>query len=278
MRLLNKIWTFFKKLIKWRTNSVGIKIFVLESLRKTDRKTGWEIYKYLQSKKANTEFYPFKSKDELFNILKLIEIDVVANKEQPFVHFDCHGSDSGITIVKQDGSEESVSWKEIRDKFCSIYVASGKKSIICMSSCKGFNAVKMVAHYEPCPYDHVCGSFEKITFKDSYIGYRLFYKLILSGISLYDAAVKVHNNPDLKAMKFIGLNSNTLFNIAIEGYIAKECTEDALRQRKEEAIRNILTVNGELTQVQKDYLDEAYSLEGQQVIIDSFAQKFFSLP
>ena len=209
-----------------------MKIFVLESLRVGDPKTGEFIHNFLDSKGFDNEYFEFRSKKELLNLLEKIKLSSSSNGIQPFVHFDCHGNNDGIGVVKVDSSEELITWDEIGDAFRDIYAASGKKSVICMSSCKGFNIIKLVAQLKPCPYDHVCGSFESISFSDSFYGYKKFYDLVISGKSYYDAAVEVHNDPQFIDLKFLGINSFTLFKMTVDGYIKLECTNERLAQKK----------------------------------------------
>lgn len=253
-----------------------MKIYILESLRQTDPKTGKLVHDYLDSKAIKNQFYEFKTKQELLDILKIVTVDSASENIQPFVHFDCHGNENGIGVVKADASEELITWNEIQQAFREIYMSSKQKSVICMSSCQGFNVIKLVSRCQPCPYDHVCGSFEKISFADSYKGYTKFYDLILNGASIYDAALNVHNDPNFIKLKFIGLNSDTLFRLSVEGYLKNECTEEKLREKKE-LHRKIVEVHGPLNQIQLDYLEKAFSLEGQKQILERCAETFFSL-
>jgi hypothetical protein len=253
-----------------------MKIFVLESLRNEDPKTGKYVHEFLDKKGISNEFHTFHTKQELIDLLGAIKIKSASEDFQPFVHFDCHGNENGIAVVKKDNTEELITWKDIRTEFRNIYMASKRKAVICMSSCQGFNAIKLVAQCEPCPYDHVCGSFEKISFSDSYYGYTKFYELILEGKTIFDSAVEVHNDDKHKDMKFIGVNSQTLFKMAIDGYLEKECTEEKLKEKKE-LYQRILGQYGTLDDNQKEYLEKAFSLEGQKVIIERCAETFFSL-
>ena len=250
-----------------------MKIFILESLRKNDPKTGEMVHNFLNKNGIENEFRIFRSKKELIDLLEAIKIKTAADHIQPFVHFDCHGNDEGIGVVMKNEKEELITWKEIRTMFRDIYMASKQKSVICMSSCEGFNMVKLVAQCEPCPYDYVCGSFEKISFEDSYHGYTKFYELILNGKPIFEAAVEVHNTEIEPNLKFLGINSMTLFKLAIDGYIDKECTAEKLEQRK----INIKKKFGSMTESQMDSLEYIYSLEGQKEILERCAATFFSL-
>lgn len=253
-----------------------MKIYILESLKPGDPKTGKQVHDFLDSKGINSKFYEFKSKQELLDILKIIETNTATENVQPFVHLDCHGNEKGIGVVKIDTTEELITWDEVSSAFRDIYMSSNQKSVICMSSCQGFNVIKLVSRCQPCPYDHVCGSFEKISFKDSYKGYSKFYDLILNGMSIYDAAVKVHQDANFANLNFIGLNSRTLFQLSINGYLKNECTDERLKERKK-IQKETVEAYGPLNQQQIEYLEKAFSLEGQKEILERCAETFFSL-
>lgn len=253
-----------------------MKIFVLESLKQNDPKTGKLIHNYLDSKSVQNEYHVFKSKIELLDILNVIKIGSASENLQPFVHFLCHGNEDGIGAIKPDESVELITWGEISQAFREIYLASRQKSIICMSSCHGFNVIKLVSKCEPCPYEYVCGSFEKISFSDSYNAYTKFYSLILGGKPIYDSALEIHNDPAYSNLKFIGLNSDTLFKLTIDGYLIKECTEAKLAEKRER-YRKIIENQGPLNENQIEYLNKAFSIEGQKQILQRCAEIFFSL-
>jgi hypothetical protein len=90
-----------------------MKIFVLESLKQNDLKTGQLIHNYLDSKAALNEYHVFKSKIELLDILNVIKIESASENLKPFVHFYCHGNENGIGAIKPDESVELISWGEI---------------------------------------------------------------------------------------------------------------------------------------------------------------------
>ncbi|GHT43446.1 hypothetical protein AGMMS49965_17230 [Bacteroidia bacterium] len=251
-------------------------VFIFESLREIDPKTGKQIHEFLNEKGIPNEFNPFHSKNELLDLLREIKKKIAINNIQPYVHFDCHGNDDGIVVVKNDGTEELITWGEIRDAFEEIYIASGQQSIICMSSCEGFNVAKLVACFKPCPYKYVCGSFEKISFQDSYNGYTKFYELIFNGTSIHDATVEIHTDLSLEKLKFLAYDSKQLYKIGFDGYINTLCTEEKLKQRKESA-KTSLSKDGHISREQIDKLNHAYSLEGQKELLERYAKIFFSL-
>ena len=248
------------------------KFYILESLRETDDKTGEQLYKTF---KATSDFVylPFDSKVKLFEILEYIKLDTNASNKKPFVHFDCHGNENGIGVVNADKTEELILWNEISDAFRTIYKASGKRSVICMSSCKGFNAIKLVADKNTCPYEYVSGSFEKIGFTDSFEGYKLFYELAIAGHELVKAGIQVHNKFD--KLKFVCLSSSQLFQIAEEGYLRIKTTPEEIAKEKAMTIQNASKVV-KLTPELLAHIDYSYSDAGIAEYMQEWRKIFFS--
>lgn len=251
-------------------------IFVLESLKKEDPKTGERIHEFLEKKNIVNQFHRFKTKAHLFELLEIIQMKVATEDTQPFIHFDCHGNDDGIGAINDNGIVEFIAWGEILDKFIEIYQASKKKSVVSMSSCEGFNATKMVAKGKPCPYDYVCGSFEKIGFEDSFKAFSTFYKNIEKGIDIFEAAVTIHNDPSFTHINFMAIDSYTLFYKMIENYKNEQLSEDMLSKRKEYLLAVLKITDPNPNKEQLDYLDRACSIEGQEEILHYYHEVFFS--
>ncbi len=257
-----------------RKNS-EIKVYIFESLEEYDTKSGEAIYKFLDDNKYNSEFKKFTSKKQFLDYLEWVIIDTCKEQHQPIIHLDCHGNDDGIGAISSNSSE-LITWEELRNNFRELYLSSGFKSTICMSSCKGLNVAKMVAKNEPCPYDFVTGSFDDIEFQTSIDAYSKFYTLIFSGKSFSESAVEVSNIQEFKDLKFIGVDSQTLFALTVKGYLKDKCTPDELEKRKKQTIQR-LEERGIYHESQNEILDEIYTLDYQKRRIEKYSSIFFSL-
>lgn len=251
-------------------------IFVFESLRENDPKTGKKIHSFLEANEIPCEFHQYNSKEELYSLFELVKVRLSTEDIQPFIHFDCHGNSDGIGAVHIDKTEVFISWNDILDRFIEIYRASNKRLVINMSSCEGFNATKMVAKGKPCPYDHVCGSFEKIGFEASFQAFSKFYKAIFEGMEIFDAGVLIHSDPELQHLNFMAINSYTLFNNMIEKYKEEELSLEKLTARKAFLLQELKKKDPSPNKTQLEYLDNACSPEGQLEILEYYKQVFFS--
>lgn len=248
------------------------KFYILESLREGEPKTGELLYETFKAT-ADFAYIPFNSKEKLFEILDFIKLETIATNKKPFVHFDCHGNENGIGVVYADKSEKLIVWNEISEAFRTIYKSSAKHSVLCMSSCEGFNAIKLVTEKLSCPYDYVSGSFEKIGFKDSFDGYKKFYELAIAGSELVKAGIEVHKSFD--KLKFVCLSSSQLFEIAEKGYLNTKTSKEEVEKEKAKTIANASKVD-KLTPEMLAYIDYAYSDAGIAEYMQEWRKIFFS--
>ncbi len=85
------------------------------------------------------------------------------NKEEKelvlVLHFSSHGDENGLSLTNQ----ESIKWEELRDLIKPIndFISKHGQLIICMSSCKGFNAMKMQNGFD-IPFTLLLGSTKNI--------------------------------------------------------------------------------------------------------------------
>ncbi len=247
--------------------------YILENLREADPKTGKALYDTFKDR-ADFVYLPFDSRQKLFDLLDFIKLDVSATNKKPFVHFDCHGNANGIGVINTDKSEELVEWREISNAFRQIYKSSTKHSVLCMSSCKGFNAIKLVAEKDTCPFDYVSGSFEPISFKDSFEGYKSYYELVLGGNELVKAGIQVHQTFD--KLKFVCLSASQLFEIAEKGYLNTKRTPEEIAKEKEKTIQKAKNAAGTLTPEMTAFIDYKYSDAGIAEYLQEWRKIFFS--
>ena len=142
-----------------------------------------------------------------------------------------------------------------------------------MSSCKGFNAVKLVPEFDSCPYDYVSGSFEKINFSDSLEGYKYFYSQIIKGEDIVKAAKNVHDK--FAKLKFICLTANQIFKLSINAYIRDKRNPDQIEIDKKKTIENAKS-EGYIGDEVIRYINYRYSDEGINEYFRKWEEVFFS--
>jgi hypothetical protein len=251
-------------------------VFVLESLKTKDPKTGKAIHKFLGRENISSEYHQFTSITQLFDTLKHIETECLTKGLKPFVHFDCHGNGDGIAVITNGVNGELVQWAEILDQFIAIYRASNQGLVVCMSSCNGFHISRMVAMGKACPFDQLSGSLKKIPFGKSLQAYRLFYKRVFEGIPVFDAAVEIHHTAELSDVQFISANRATLWDLTYKGYVRDKLTPTALAAEKAELLAILYREFPNPSATQLNYIDQATSLNGKMQILADYQQTFLS--
>lgn len=250
------------------------KFYIIQSLKTADPELGKQVHDNIKDISAS-EYFKVTDKQELLNTLDLIQLDLTANPDlEGVIHIHCHGNEQGIAIRDDSDTRQFVYWKELRAKFREIFVATTKKPMLSICACKGFNVIRLVAHFEPCPYDYVTGSFKGIGFDDSVNGYSFFYKCLIDGKTLNESILETRTT--FPQMDFACFNSQQLFTIAVNGYKTLEMTAEKVKARRGEIEKAIIDHFGFINPQQKQYLDYAYSDKGTDDHLEKFRTIFFS--
>lgn len=250
------------------------KFYIIQSLKPTDDNLGQTVFDNIKDI-SKSEFFKVTNKNELLGVLDYIRLDLASQPTtKGVIHIHCHGNDKGIGIRDDEDTREFVLWEELRDKFREIYVSTNQKPLLSMCACKGFNVAKLVAHFQPCPYDYITGSLKAITFNDSVNAYSDFYKAMISGKTIEESINEIRSSYPL--MDFVCLNSKVLFKIATEGYKELEMTPEKIKNRREAIEKIIIAYFGKINKEQKDYLDFAFSDKGTDDHLEKYKAIFFS--
>jgi len=250
------------------------KFYVIQSLKPTDPDLGEQVYDNIKGISI-CEFFKVTNKNELLSTLDYIKLDLATNVQiKGVIHIHCHGNDDGIGIRDDNDTREFVYWKDLRDKFREIYVSTSKKPLLSICACKGFNAAKLVAHFQPCPYEYITGSLKAIGFDDSVNGYTNFYNALISGKSIVDSIDETRQK--FPTMDFSCYNSTQLFQIAVDGFKKLEMTPEKVKIRRDAIEKIIINQFGDINDLQKDYLDNAFSDNGTNDYMDKYKSIFFS--
>jgi hypothetical protein len=250
------------------------KFYIIQSLKPTDPDLGQSVHDNIKDI-STSEFFKVTNKNELLSTLDYIRLDLTTNPDlKAVIHIHCHGNDQGIDIRDDSDKREFVFWEDLRDKFREIYMSTNKKPLLSMCACKGFNVAKLVAHFQPCPYDYITGSFKAIDFDDSINGYSTFYKSLISGKSIIDSINETRQK--FPAMDFACFNSTHLFQIATDGYKKLEMTPEKIKSRRDAIEKIIIDHFGFMNEQQKNYLDHAFSDIGTDEHLEKYRSVFFS--
>lgn len=94
----------------------GLRIYILESLRSGDKKTGEDLKDNLRQiwyeqkiTDFDCQYYKIFNSNDLEIQLVKIEKEILKENKIPIIQFECHGSESGIQLA----SSELINWKDL---------------------------------------------------------------------------------------------------------------------------------------------------------------------
>lgn len=223
------------------------KIYIIQSLRPGDRKTGEELLNdiILRRIKENesAELKNIYSKAELYNYFALIEKSIEL-KLYPFIHFETHGYSEGIQLT--DGSE--VSWKELMPHLLRINIISKNNLFISMAACKGGNIQFCIKITEPCPFRGFIGPMEDVDAPDLLNSFNEFFDSLLLGND-FEKAINALNATS-KGVTYHHLNAETFFDVVVNYNSDLEKKDPKiLNDRIEHLTRELLKTNPNLAKV-----------------------------
>jgi hypothetical protein len=219
----------------YRTEVVFNAIYVIESLRLRDPKTGSDLYDnviYPATRQLDglyTQFRTAQNITELVQRLADVGRDVRREGRLPLIHLEAHGTDDGIMLA----DETEVTWRTLVPLLGDINQACRMNLTVIAISCMGSNLVRFLMPSDRAPLFMLIGPRGVMTHEELLQATSRFYE------SLVDALIHGHDiNRALEAMNY-GLEydawplrpatAEILFWRAFRRYIEEE-TEDELRE------------------------------------------------
>lgn len=137
-------------------------IYIIESLRPEDRKTGTNLFNDLiryraEQYKLHAELIIIETKEEFFNELMNIKQNLIEKKILPYLHFEVHGSENGLQLR----SLEMVYWKELYKYFVDINIILRNKLFISLATCYGAYMYKVIDIESRTPFFGYVGPTHK---------------------------------------------------------------------------------------------------------------------
>lgn len=252
------------------------RIYIIESLRSDDRKTGTELYNDLLRWK-NVDYPDFEAvletpttRAEFISLFDSIFDDCVHNGISPIIHFEIHGADDQSGLVLASG--EFISWDTLSEKLRPINHALKNGLFITMGVCHGCYFMEKENVEKPAVFQGIIASFDKLYEFDIYIQFYAFYEELFSSFDVNSAYQKlIEANPDA-SVNYACYSAELIFAMVQTDYDEKKCTEEAFKQRALDEIEagKLLVVNRQDKrskirafvkrglQTRKKYFKEAY--------------------
>ncbi len=224
-----------------KENIYFTKIIVIQSLPDNERKTGTEIHNDTISRRAwvdpnlSTELIDINRRNELFKLLERINKEAAEFDAIPFIHFETHGTEKGISLK----SGQEVLWKEIIPKLREININSGNNLFVSISSCWGGNIQFEIEIIKPCPFRGFIGPMDKIYPDELLETFTNFFNELLLTDD-FEKAINQLNINNNSRVEFHHLNSESYFEIVLKLHKAKYAENTDLHDERINSITNTL--------------------------------------
>lgn len=215
-------------------------VYVIESLRDTDRKTGEELYDEVigpagfQHDRLITELVQPRDRTEFFAAFQSFVTKAIQNDRWPLLHIEAHANQQGLELA----SREFVQWDELKGFLQVLNYATHFNLFVTVAACSGGYLASTISLVDRAPVWAVVGPSEKLGDDQVLEAFRVFYSRLLSSLDGNVAMAALREVEARQGTKFIFLPAETMFRWAYRKYVREDCTEAELRVRE----ANILSI------------------------------------
>ncbi|MBF0555482.1 MAG: hypothetical protein HQK96_13155 [Nitrospirae bacterium] len=214
------------------------RVYILQSLRKGDLKTGTnleDLLQFLRFKVPQLSCRLFEIADKASFLLRLqdIEKDVLIEKQYPIIHVDVHGDENGIKV----SSGEVITWNELQPILMSINIACCNNLFVVLAVCKGGNLLKVCYPPRRATVWGLIGSFQNFEAQDADVSFQAFYKELLTSFDVNMALDQLNNAFPKMQPRYSFTTCMSMFIETFKKYHAEYC----VGKRKKERIEVLIT-------------------------------------
>jgi hypothetical protein len=195
------------------------KIIILQSLDEDDRKTGTELHDDTVSRATwkdpnlQAQIIQITTLSELFETLNKINQDVIQKEILPFIHFETHGTQDGLSLA----SGESVKWNDMLPLIAAININTDNNLFISVAACWGGKIQFLIKVNQPCPFRGFIGPMDKIYERDILSSFTVFFEELLMTDDFEKAIARLNANNTF-GVEFHHFNSEAFFDLFYSNY------------------------------------------------------------
>lgn len=191
------------------------KIFVLESLPHNDEKTGTKLFSDIIERRTwqsnlNCEFVELKDKSDLINILSRISELTERKVLYPFLHFEMHGFEEGVTLK----NGERILFTDLSPLISSINKNINNNLCVSMSTCYGGNIQHIIEIQKPSPFRFLIGPNDEIKAIDLIEIYNNFFNELLLSFNV-EKAINIILKQEIYRNKLYLFTAESLFDLIL---------------------------------------------------------------
>jgi hypothetical protein len=212
------------------------KIYVIESLRSDDLKTGEELYNDIIKLKLwqkglydNCELFQPISKIDFFNSIEKIKSESEKDSIYPLIHLEMHGSKDGIQVT----NGEIINWNELQNRLIELNILCKCNLFLTMATCYGGYIYSTISPSLRTPFWGFIGPFETVKAGEVLINFTAFYEEFIESLDINKAVILLNeSNPNNKS-RFKFHNTEFAFDVAYKNYEEKYLTDELVAKRLE---------------------------------------------
>lgn len=238
------------------------KLFIIQSLEDSDRKTGTELENILNTwaTKNNVPIqavlFDVETKEEWEATWNGIYTSIRDCANIPIIHLVMHGNESYVGIKK--GYRGLIPLSELFDKVRKANELSRNNIFLSMAVCKGLNVIRSLSVSKHMPFCGLLASENPLSNDESLANYALFYKSFFTKLNIDKAKAELKANgihPELYKLS----KPEEIFMNAMCGYLESQSKDDKIEERAR-TIANMGNIDIRDEQEWKDFVETVRTL------------------
>lgn len=215
-------------------------VYVIESLKDGERKTGTELYNDIIRRRmeqknlaGNCELIDnIEEKVQFFAAMEKIIDDEKNLLANPIIHFEMHGGKQGLELANGD----FITWQELQFFLVQINGICGNNLFITMASCFGGYVYTAINPSFISPFWGFIGPFEEVGENEIMANYGAFYNEFLQSSDFQAAEQALHASNPATFSRFRLHNTELVFEKAYRNYEVFHLKPERIEERLDQMV------------------------------------------
>jgi hypothetical protein len=226
----------------YRTEIRVNSIYVLESLRPGEPKTGEDLYDVViyPGKSVRdgmyAQFARVPTKRDLIRQLSRIALAAEQANHRPIIHIEAHGGADGSQLMDGD----YVRWTELIPLFTRINIACKNNLVVVAISCFGWGLTAALMPSDRAPVMMLVGPPDAMTAAELLEATRRFYHSLMSEFDMNHALEAMNDHRAFADWKIRPATAEILFCRVFRQYLAEQATPEALTARENALVATVI--------------------------------------
>ena len=215
----------------------------MESLSSSDLHTGVKIREDIEvsnlfhNRGLQVEFHNPTKKTDFISSLKELARETRKLGNDPLLHIEAHGSNDTKGLVL--GSEEFISWEELKKPLTDLNIATKNNLFVVLSACYGAYLTTIVLPTNRAPCFGLVGPTKVLGAEYLLRSFSRFYQELLASGSGSEAVKQLNLDTGESGLNYSLTDAETFFTMVNEKYFGRYCTNSQYDKRATEIIEQL---------------------------------------